>query len=231
MSNSANEIYKNAPLIEAVFEVRFNPILAIESQRDKFHEKIKDSFPIVSIPKSNHDPYIFDKQDRSWSILLSPILIAVSCKKYGGFQLYKKECLRLLAIFGDLFKVEKITRSGLRYVNIIPFTRESGIIPLKTFLNIEVNLPKAVPSTFKAASLIFTSQLEKGSITTRVEPVISPDQSQEALILDFDYAKDTDLNYKNLDSYLEESHTHTKALFEGLITDSYRKIMRGEVVT
>ena len=49
-------------------------------------------------------------------------------------------------------------------------------------------------------------------------------------MLDFDYAKDVDLNYKNFDAYLEESHKHTKALFEGLVTESYRKIMRGEVV-
>jgi uncharacterized protein (TIGR04255 family) len=162
--------------------------------------------------------------------LLSPILCAVSCKKYEGFQVYKKECLRLLAIFGDVFKVDKLVRSGLRYVNIIPFTRESGIIPLKNYLNIEIGLPKAIPPSFKAASLVFISQLETGNITTRVEPVISPDQTQEALILDFDYAKEGNLSFKNLDSYLEESHKHTKALFEGLVTDKYRAIMRGEVV-
>ena len=225
-----NEIYKNSPLIEAVYEVRFSPLLAVESYRDKFYDKIKDAFPNVVIPKSNLEPYVFGKRDQGWSILLSPVLFAVSCKKYEGFQVYKKECLRLLSVFGELFKVDKLIRSGLRYVNIIPFTRESGIIPLKAYLNIEINLPKAIPSTFKAASLIFVSQLEKGNITTRVEPVMSPDQTQEALILDFDYAKEADLSYKNLDGYLEESHTHTKALFEGLVTESYRKIMRGEVV-
>ena len=225
-----NGIYKNSPLIEAVYEVRFSPLLSIESNRDKFHDRIKDSFPDVIIGKSNPDPYSFEKRDKSWSVLLSPTLIAVSCKKYEGFQFYKKECLRLLSIFGELLKIERITRSGLRYVNIIPFTRESGAIPLKAFLNVEINLPKAIPSTFKAASLVFISQLEKGNITTRIEPVISPDQSQEALILDFDYAKEADLSYKNIDAYLEESHAHTKALFEGLVTESYRKIMRGEVV-
>ena len=115
-------------------------------------------------------------------------------------------------------------------MNIIPFTRESGIIPLKTYLNIEIKLPEVIPPAFKAASLIFVSQLEKGSITTRIEPVMSPDQTQEALMLDFDYAKEADLNYKNLDAFLEESHKHTKALFEGLVTENYRKIMRGEVV-
>ena len=230
-SVASNEIYKNSPLIEVVYEIRFSPLLSIESSRDKFYDKIKDAFPNVAIPKSNLEPYVFGKSDQSWSILLSPVLFAISCKKYEGFQVYKKECLRLLSVFGDLFKVEKMTRSGLRYVNIIPFTRESGIIPLKSFLNIEINLPKVIPSTFKAASLIFVSQLEKGNITTRVEPVMSPDQSQEALILDFDYAKDANLNYKNLNAYLEESHTHTKALFEGLVTDNYRKIMQGEVFT
>ena len=229
-ASSPNEIYKKSPLIEAVYEVRFNPILAIESNCDKFHDKVRDAFPNVVIPKSNQEPYTFLKRDHGWSMLLSPMLFAVSCKRYEGFQIFKRECLRLLSIFGDLFKADKLLRSGLRYVNIIPFTRESGIIPLKNYLNIEIGLPKAIPQTFKAASLVFISQLEKGSITTRIEPVISPDQTQEALILDFDYAKEADLSFKNLDAYLEESHTHTKALFEGLVTDKYRAIMRDEVV-
>ena len=120
-NTAQNEIYKNSPLIETVYEIRFNPWLAIESYRDKFHDKIKDAFPNVTIPKSNLEPYVFSKCDLSWSILLSPFLFAVSCKKYEGFQSFKKESLRLLSIFGELFKVEKLIRSGLRYVNIIPF--------------------------------------------------------------------------------------------------------------
>lgn len=226
-----SETFKNAPLTEAVYEVRFNPVLTIESDRNEFYSKIKDSFPNVIIPKSNVEPYRFDKQNGSWSVLISPMLIAISCKKYEGFQSFKRECLRLLAMFDEIFKIEKVTRSGLRYINIIPFTREEGLIPLKAFLNIEINLPKVIPSTFKAASFVFVSQLEKGSITTRVQPVISPDQSKEAIILDFDYAKEGDLAFKNIDEYLEESHSHTKALFEGLVTENYLKIMRGEVVS
>jgi uncharacterized protein (TIGR04255 family) len=222
-----NEIYKNSPLAEVFSEVRFNPMLTSESRRDKFHERVKDAYPYLAIPQSNQDPYAFTSRDQTWSIFLSPILFAVSCKKYGGFQAYKKECLRLFSIFGDVFQSDKLVRFELRYVNMIPFGRQSGNIPLKNYLNIEINLATAAPSTLKASPLIFISQLEKGGITTRVEPVMSPGQTQEALILDLDYANDADLSFKDLDAYFEEGHSRVKAHFEGLVTDRYRSIMRG----
>jgi uncharacterized protein (TIGR04255 family) len=126
--------------------------------------------------------------------------------------------------------VEKLKRTGLRYINIIPFTREKNVIPIKNYLNIQIKLPKSMSTDFKNLSMIFVSQTEGGNITTRIEPVISENQTEEAIMLDFDYAKEKDLNFDSIDAYLEESHKHTKDLFEGLITDNYRKVMRGEVI-
>jgi len=48
--------------------------------------------------------------------------------------------------------------------------------------------------------------------------------------LDFDYAQEGDLYFTKIDKYLEESHTNTKHLFEQLITDNYKKVIRGEVI-
>jgi uncharacterized protein (TIGR04255 family) len=235
MSNE-NEIYKNAPLIETVFEIRFPGEPSIECNRDKFYEKIRSVYSMVLVSSfqagaiAAQPPYRFEREDGTSGVIMSINKISFYCKKYEGFSLFKKETMRIFSIFRELFKVEKLKRTGLRYINIIPFTREKNIIPIKNYLNIQIKLPKSMSTDFKNLSMIFVSQTKGGNITTRIEPVISENQTEEAIMLDFDYAKEKDLNFDSMDAYLEESHKHTKGLFEGLITDNYRKVMRGEVI-
>jgi len=231
-----NEICKSAPLIETVFEIRFPGEPAIECNRDKFYERVRDVYSKVWVPKSFQgkakalEPYKFEREDGTNGVMLSINKVAVYCKKYVGFKPFKKETMRTLSIFGELFKVQKLNRTGLRYINIIPFTREKDVIPIINYLNIKIELPKSIPTDFKNLNIIFVSQTKGGSITTRIEPAISPDKTQEVIILDFDYAKEENLIFGSIDKYLDESHQHTKYLFEELITDSYKKVMRGEVI-
>ncbi|MEE9215773.1 MAG: TIGR04255 family protein [Thermodesulfobacteriota bacterium] len=230
------EIYDNAPLVETVFEIRFPAEPAIECNRDKFYEEIRGNYPRVLVPNFTQGmpiataPYRFEREDRTSGVMLSINNIALYCKKYEGFGLFKEETMKVFIIFIELFKIKKLNRIGLRYVNVIPFTREKDIIPLKNYLNVQINLSESIPTDFKDLNMIFVSQTEGGSITTHIESVISPDQTREAIMLDFDYAKEKDLNFDSIDAYLEESHQHTKDLFEKLITGDYKKVMRGEVI-
>lgn len=176
------------------------------------------------------EPYKFEREDGTYGAMLSINKFAIYCKKYEGFDLFKKETMRMVDIFRKLYKVKKLTRIGLRYINIIPFTREGEIIPLQNYLNIRVGLPESISTDFANLNLIFVSKTDGGSITTRIEPAISPDRSHEVIILDFDYAKEKDLSFDSISQYLNESHRHTKYLFEELVTDGYKKVMKGEVV-
>lgn len=139
--------------------------------------------------------------------------------------------MRVFSIFEELFKIQKLRRAGLRYINFIPFVRENNIIPIENYLNIKIVLPNSITNDFKNLSLIFVSQTkEGGSLTTRIESAISNDKKQEGIILDFDYAQEGDLYFSQIDKYLEESHNNTKYIFEQLIADNYKKVMRGEVI-
>lgn len=235
MSNK-NKIYKNAPLVETVFEIRFPGEPAVECGRDKFYEQIRDTYSKVLVPRLVEgkamavEPYQFECEDGTYGVMLSINKLAIYCKKYEGFDLFKKETMRLVDIFGKLYKVKKLTRTGLRYINIIPFTREGEIIPLQNYFNIKISLPESISTDFANLNLIFVSKTDSGSITTRIEPAISYDRSHEVIILDFDYAKEKDLNFNSISQYLNESHQHTKYLFEELITDGYKKVMKGEIV-
>lgn len=231
-----NEVYQHAPLVETVFEIRFPGDPSIECNRDKFYNKIKKDYSKLLVPRCREgvaialEPYSFEREDGTGAIGLSINKLSLNCKKYEGYQSFKKEILRVFSVFSDIFpEIKVLRRTGLRYINIIPFTREKGIIPLKSYLNVKIDLTPSIPAIFKNLSISFISQTEGGTITTRIEPVIAPDKS-EAIILDFDYAKEDNLSMNQLEKYLEESHKHTKYLFEQLITENFRKIMKGEVV-
>ena len=230
-------IYKNAPLIETVFEIRFPTEPAIECNRDKLYKKIRNIYSKVLVPGAIPgkaialEPYRFESADGNNGIMLSIDKFAFYCKKYEGFNSFKKETMRLFSIFKELFKIQKLKRAGLRYINIIPFVRENDIIPIENYLNIKIVLPNSIPTDFKNLSLIFVSQTKQGgSLTTRIESAISNDKKQEGIILDFDYAQEGDLYFSQVEKYLEESHNNTKYIFERLIADSYKKVMRGEVI-
>lgn len=222
--------------METVFEIRFPGEPAVECNRDKFYDKVKSLYPKVLVPRSHEgmpmplEPYRFERDDGTAGVMLSLIKMAVYCKKYEGFSAFEKETTKMLSIFGELYKVKRLNRTGLRYINIIPYSREKDIIPLNKYLNINVEFPKAIPPDFLNLMAVFVSKAGAGSITTRIGSAISTDRTKEVLILDFDYAREGELDFDLVEKYLVQSHRHTKRLFEDLITEDYKCVMRGEVL-
>ncbi len=49
--------------------------------------------------------------------------------------------MRLAYLFGETYSISKIDRLGWRYINLIPFTREDGLVPLQRFLTVSLNAP------------------------------------------------------------------------------------------
>lgn len=233
---TADPIYPNAPLVEAVFEIRFPGEPSIECRRDQFFERVRSEYPTVLVPKVQAGqapalgPYHFKRPDGQASVMTAINRFAFSTKKYEGFRLFKTEALRLIRIFSEMFSIGKLNRTGLRYINVIPFVREQDRFPLSDYLNLSVKLPRSFPEQSKYLNISFVSPTDAGSVTTRIEPLLAEDQSHEAILLDFDYAMETDLHIRDIERYIDQSHRHTKEMFEEVITDHYRKYLQGETV-
>lgn len=232
-----SEIYPNSPLVEVIFEIRFPGEPIVECRRDIFYEMVREEYSTVLVPQTKEgsfvalEPYRFEKKDRSSGIMLSVNKFAFYCRKYPGFGECKKNVTKLIRNFRSAYpKIDKLSRTGFRYVNIIPFTREEGFVPLDRFLNVRLQIPTAIPEKYTNISLGFISKTGGGSITTRVETLLAADQSGEAILLDLDYAKEEGLSIKNINKYMDESHNYSRQLFEDLITDNYRMFLRGETI-
>ena len=230
------EIYPNSPLVEVVFEIRFPGEPMVECRRHEFYDHVRSDYPRVLVPQIKAEgfpalePYRFEKANGSAGIMLAIDKFVYYARKYPGYKEFKGKFLKLLSEFDKLFHLENLKRTGWRYINIIPFTRESGIIPLKRFLNFGLHLPKGIPEQHENLSITLISKMDDCSVTTKLESIISSDRSREALLLDFDCAKSKDLLFSKTETYIEEGHGVARNLFEALITESYRKYLRGEEI-
>jgi len=231
-----DEVYPNSPLIEVVCEIRFPIDIAIECRRDEFYSKIKEKYPEILVPQMQPkkamslEPYRFENKDRSAGVMLAINKFSFYVKKYEGHKKFTKEFKRLCKLLGETYSLAKLDRVGWRYINLIPYTREDGIVPLHRFLTVSINAPTGVSDRFENVSIVFISKVDGGSITTKIESVVRADRQQEALVLDFDFAMTEQLFFSKLPDYVRIAHEHTRRLFEDLITDEYRQYLRGETI-
>lgn len=231
-----SEVYPNSPLVEVVCEIRFPGELSIECRKDEFYAKIRDKYPNILVPQVKPgqalalDPYRFENDKKPAGIMLALNRFSFYDKEYNGHEKFIKEFLRLAKILCQTYSLNKLNRLGWRYINIIPFTREEGIVPLRHFLSIEIKVPQSVSDQFENLSIVIISKVPDGSITTRIESMIRLDNEQEVLLLDFDFAMTQDLHFSKISNYIKNAHEQTRLLFENLITDKYRQYLRGEEI-
>lgn len=231
------EIYPNSSLVEVIFEMRFPGEPIVECRRDLFYEFVRDEYSQVLVPQTKEgafvalEPYRFEKQDNSSGIMLAMNRFSYYSRKYSGFAEFKKEIIKLIGKIKKAYpKINKLNRTGFRYVNVIPFMREAGIVPLDSFLRVELQMPTVIPKRYNNISIGFVAETDGGNITTRIETMPATDKTGEAILLDIDYAKEKNLALANIEKYLKESHDYSRQLFEDIITDNYRMFLRGETL-
>lgn len=153
---------------------------------------------------------------------------ALRVTTYPGFPSFRREALQWFRIFADLFAIGALTRTGLRYTNVIPYAPGQPF-PVTNFLDVAVRLgvvDSANFSGFSLSTVIPTSS--GGALTVKIEHVENEMDHSPGILLDFDYAFAGDLHVEHVERYLDDSHTETKRLFEGLLTEEYRRFLRGD---
>jgi uncharacterized protein (TIGR04255 family) len=231
-----SKLYKNPPLLEAVFEIRFPPELTIECKKDEYYNLIRSEFPEINLPiVDSPEPYplrnyLFRDSKREKGIQFSINKCSFHRYKYLGFNQFKEESLKDLNLFAQKFKIQTLNRTGLRYINHIPILRENGIIPLGKFLNFGYKTPKSIPDAYEFLHTVLFIKLGEGSLRLLIQyRKLQDEKETEIIILDFDYFFEGDLEFSKVETYINESHKHTKTIFEELVTEHYKKVMDMEI--
>lgn len=224
------EIYPNSPLIEVVCEIRFPPDLSIDGRKHEFQQQIRDEYPNVWIPGRGDSETVlcrFEDTYRTAGVLIGLDRMARYEKKYTGHKNFIRHFFKVVDVFKTVYKIKNLTRLGWRYINIIPFVRSDGLVPLEDFLKIKILLGESCALPLRL-DVTVESMAADGSLTTKLATLTQQGTGREVMVLDFDFSMTANLQVSKLRSHVRHAHSVTRATFETLITDQYREFLRGE---
>lgn len=135
-------IYKNPPLVEVIYQLRFPTILSINAKDPiEFQDAIRLDYPIYLptieqsqqmvvnanglnvipsiVQKGSNKNYAFVSADGKWKINLASSFISISTLSYTCWEDLKTHFKRPKEKFIDIYKPAFFERVGLRYVNAI----------------------------------------------------------------------------------------------------------------
>ncbi len=125
---------KNAPLIRAIAQVRFPPILSIEQEAfvGSFQEAIRAEYPILepvktqslivnadgaSVTPTLQTTWCFWNTERTWRISLASSAVSIETTKYTSRTDFLARLEDLLVKLHSNFHLSQIDRVGLRYID------------------------------------------------------------------------------------------------------------------
>jgi uncharacterized protein (TIGR04255 family) len=140
-------IYKTNPLEEVICQLRFPPILRIDTETPaSFQERVRESYPFYTttpaVPmtlgaginiappllrdfpllsgQNNHE---FSTRDRLWTLTLNRESLTVNCKRYICWEEFRDKLRGALTTLQELYSPGFFVRTGLRYRNLIRRSR------------------------------------------------------------------------------------------------------------
>lgn len=136
-------IYKNNPLDRVICQLRFPPILKIESEVPaRFQEMIRQDFPNFServefrievpnpmdaapevmgqlVKSSATKNYEFASEDAFWKVNLTRGFITLTANNYDRWENFRAKLLMPLQALTEIYAPSYFTRIGLRYINVV----------------------------------------------------------------------------------------------------------------
>lgn len=222
------------PIIEAIFEIRFESSLPGDAIFGIVYNQFKDEFQnveqlsILQLPAAirNQDPnlkfspYYKIKKD-NFIIQIGPNVFSLTnVKDYCGWKAFSKKICDTYSKISELNLIKKHLRTALRYINILPDTN----VFEKSNLCINLN-----NNHLGANQINFTVEIphEHGASNLKVinfAEAIFENQAVKGSIVDID----THVQHEKFNSFkesIEHAHTAEKELFFNLLDSEFLKTL------
>jgi uncharacterized protein (TIGR04255 family) len=251
MSPKVRPHYANAPIAEAVIDVRVQSGPTLDfSKLTALADALKERFP-ARLPMSQmqmgfdvQDPnmparFINSQQQTGWRLtskdqdrvaLLQTVSFTFShLPPYTDWETFSSEAQQIWGMYIDAVKPEIATRAAVRVINRIPIPAHE--FNIDSYLNIYPKLPEAIPTL---ADVVFMQlQLPMTHVDASAKAVLNlatgqsgPDGST-SLILDIDLAVERTIALQDeLWSLLDHLGSVKDDIFEACITDVLREKIR-----
>ena len=131
------ERLSNDPLALVVAQVRFPPVLSIQTDRKalaRFQDLIRDRYPYVYVgqqldlevgpqgieqQQASGRIYQFADADREWAAALAVDSVTLEARHYTNYEDFSQRITSLIAAVKEVYRVTERVRLGLRYINEI----------------------------------------------------------------------------------------------------------------
>jgi uncharacterized protein (TIGR04255 family) len=147
--SSERVIYRSNPLTEVVCQLRFPPILKIDTElASAFQERLRGQYPVLrervnNMPellneapaqvaellrssfsaRSRRMSYDFVSSDDHWTVGLTREFISLSTRKYEKWEAFRGRLAPVLDALVDIYRPSFFTRVGLRYQDFVQRSR------------------------------------------------------------------------------------------------------------
>lgn len=239
--------YPNAPITEAVFDIRIDQVdpslvnrlknipghLRSMYPQEKNRPGMNFSFAIAGAKIKNFEKteptdlgYIFSNSSntRMFQFRLDGFTFNI-LKPYSNWEEFSKEAFRIWQLYKDIIPHLNITRLGLRYINRINIPT-----PVKSFQEYVTYIPPVPDSLPKILNRFFMQvEIPKDDInvvlTETMEPIIS---NKLPFILDIDCIKNIEkpITHEELTRFFNTMRDTKNSVFESCITDKSRQLFK-----
>ena len=241
------EVFKNAPITEAVLEVVVNPSEGAKFENlMRFHGPIKARFPKVEHSKEVRGGFKFGAETASFveekpvgflfrshqenKVVQARIngFAFSKLKPYENWESFRSEAHDLWRSYAKIVKPMKIARISVRYINRIeiPLHLKDFTEYILTHLQIAPNLPQAI-SQFFIRFEIPNAEIPATAII--IQTIEKPtDQNRLPLIFDIDVLRENEYPVDSSEVWtdFEKLHVFKNEIFFQSITDKTKELFR-----
>ncbi|MCJ7654744.1 MAG: TIGR04255 family protein [Dehalococcoidia bacterium] len=250
-------IYKKNPLDRVICQLRFPPILRIDTEVPaQFQERIRKDFPdfcekeelilpqkirqefpaelLGKIMPSGTKNYEFSSEDAIWMVNLTRTFVALGTTKYRRWEEFKERLDKPLNALIEIYEPAHFSRIGLRYIDIIKRS-ELGLdgVDWQELLQpyilglLSLTTINKQVQTLKAKYEI--SLDNEGGIARIVTGLVEQDK-EVCFLIDTDFYDTRKTDTSKVVNKLENFHVLASRLIQWLITQRLQRAMEPETL-
>ncbi|MHB1426291.1 MAG: TIGR04255 family protein [Gemmataceae bacterium] len=248
-------IYEVNPLEEVICQLRFPPILKIDTEPPAgFQEVIRSDYPfyelksplrlpaglsqilaqmiVADLPLGGQKNHEFTSGDRSWSLNLRREYLALTCRTYERWEIFRTQLKGPFEAQQKQYNPPFFTRIGLRYRDVIRRSRlQLDQTPWSDLLQPWISGVLARPETaehVQNAQTLFALALPEETFQVHVCSGLARDEQSNEIVflIDADFYTEQQTEPSNVFNRLNTLNRYAGRFFRWCITDQLHEAMR-----
>ncbi len=119
MSTKAPIQQPASSIVEIVAQVRFPSVLTISSAPPAaFQERVRSQYPVFGLSQ-DRQAYVFQSENRQWTLTLGSDFMAVVTPRDAGWDLFKTHLAGAMQALTEIYRPQFFSRVGLRLRHVI----------------------------------------------------------------------------------------------------------------